>query len=224
MRFVYEYVLGNGPTYRSEYQQNRAIVRFIQVLSKLLEDKYTIEQIAEQVFEIFPNIRKAEKRQMMDDAIRWSLPEKEGAYTRYGEKDYTNHRWNLTFLDGRSYEQARENAALLMSREGRKGIFHDRGLQTGTRNCEFCPHSGYCMERISPFSKWQGAGRSRRCRRSFIDPWGKTSKERPVGPAPEPLPVTPSRPVLDVEKFEEWMDQRTLNGYVEKPDGTGIRD
>lgn len=56
------------------------------------------------------------------------------------------------------------------------------------------------------------------------DPWGKTSKERPVEPSPEPLPVTPSRPVLDVEKFEEWMDQRTLNGYVEKSDGTGIRD
>lgn len=148
MRFVYEYVLGNGPTYRSEYQQNRAIVRFIQVLSKLLEDKYTIEQIAEQVFEIFPNIRKAEKRQMMDDAIRWSLPENEDAYTRYGEKDYTNHRWNLTVLDGRSYEQARENAAMLMSREGRKGIFYDRGLQTGTRNCEFCPHSGYCMHAL----------------------------------------------------------------------------
>ena len=44
------------------------------------------------------------------------------------------------------------------------------------------------------------------------DPWGKTSKERPVEASPEPLPVTPSRPVLDVEKFEEWMDQRTLNG------------
>ena len=56
------------------------------------------------------------------------------------------------------------------------------------------------------------------------DPWGKTSKERPVEPSPEPLPVTPSRPVLDVEKFEEWMDQRTLNGYVEKSDGTGIGD
>ena len=55
------------------------------------------------------------------------------------------------------------------------------------------------------------------------DPWGKTSKERPVEPSPEPLPVTQSRPVLDVEKFEEWMDQRTLNGYVEKSDGTGIR-
>lgn len=64
-----------------------------------------------------------------------------------------------------------------------------------------------CMDRISPFLKRQGAGRSRRCREplSEEDPWGKTSKERPVEPSPEPLPVTPSRPVLDVEKFEEWM-------------------
>ena len=145
MRFVYGYVLGDSPTYRNEYQQNRAIVRFIQVLSKLLRGRYTTEQIAAQIFEIFPNIRKAEKRQMMDDAIRWPLPEDEGDYTTYGDKDYTDYRLNLTFLDERSYEQAKKNAAMLMSPEGRKGIFYDHGLQTGTRNCEFCPHSAYCM-------------------------------------------------------------------------------
>ena len=148
MRFVYEYVLGNGPTYRSEYQQNRAVVRFIQVLSKLLKGTYTTEQIAEQVFELFPNIRKAEKRQMIDDATKWSLPENEDDYTAYGNKDYTNYRWNLTFLDVDSYEQARKNALLLMHPDGRKGIFHDRGLLTGTRNCEFCPHSAYCMNAL----------------------------------------------------------------------------
>lgn len=148
MRFVYGYVLGDSPTYRNEYQQNRAIIRFIQVLSKLLKGKYTIEQIADQVFEIFPNIRKAEKRQMIDDAMRWSIPENEGDYTTYGDKEYTNYRLNLTFLDGKSYEQARKNASMLMSQEGRKGIFYDRGLQTGTRNCEFCPHSAYCMDAL----------------------------------------------------------------------------
>ncbi len=35
MRFVYEYVLGDSSAYRSEYQQNRAIVRLIQIFSKL---------------------------------------------------------------------------------------------------------------------------------------------------------------------------------------------
>lgn len=148
MRFVYEYVLGDSSAYRSEYQQNRAIVRLIQIFNKLLKGKYTIEQIAGQVFEIFPNIRKAEKRQMRDDAARWPVIEPDDAYTAYKDKNYTNYRLNLTFLDERIYEQARKNAAMLMSQEGRRGIFYDRGQQTGSRNCEFCPHSVYCMSAL----------------------------------------------------------------------------
>ena len=148
MRFVYGYVLGDGPTYRNEYQQNRAIVRFIQSMSKMLNGKYTIEQIAEQVFELFPNIRKAEKRQMLDDAMSWSIPENEGEYTTYGDKNYTNYRLNLAFLDENSYKQAKKSATMLMSQGGRKGIFYDRGLKTRTKNCEFCPHSAYCMEAL----------------------------------------------------------------------------
>lgn len=148
MRFVYEYVLGDSSAYRSEYQQNRAIVRLIQIFNKLLKGKYTIEQIAGQVFEIFPNIRKAEKRQMRDDAARWPVMEPDDAYTAYKDKNYTNYRLNLTFLDERIYEQARKNAAMLMSQEGRRGIFYDRGQQTGSRNCEFCPHSVYCMSAL----------------------------------------------------------------------------
>lgn len=122
MRFVYSYVLGDNPTYRNEYQQNRAIVRFIQVLKKLLGNKYSVEQVAEQVFELFPYIRKAEKRQMIDDASRWSLPEDEGGYTTYGDDNYTNERLNLLFLDSGSYASAKKHAAMLMSQEGRKGI------------------------------------------------------------------------------------------------------
>ena len=148
MRFVYEYVLGDSSAYRSEYQQNRAIVRLIQIFNKLLKGKYTIEQIAGQVFEIFPNIRKAEKRQMRDDAARWPVMEPDDAYTTYKGKNYTNYRLNLTFLDERIYEQARKNVAMLMSQEGRRGIFYDRGQQTGSRNCEFCPHSVYCMSAL----------------------------------------------------------------------------
>lgn len=148
MRFVYSYVLGENPTYRNEYQQNRAIVRFIQVLKKLLGNKYSVEQIAEQVFELFPYIRKAEKRQMIDDASRWSLPEDEGGYTTYGDYNYTNERLNLSFLDSGSYASAKKHAAMLMSQEGRKGIFYERRGTEGARNCEFCPHSSYCMKSL----------------------------------------------------------------------------
>lgn len=45
------------------------------------------------------------------------------AYTAYKDKNYTNYRLNLTFLDERIYEQARKNAAMLMSPGGTQGDF-----------------------------------------------------------------------------------------------------
>lgn len=148
MRFVYSYVLGDTAAYRNEFQQNRAIVRFIQSLKALLGEEYTLEQIAERVFELFPGIRKAEKRQMIDDASRWSLPDHDQPYTTYGEFSYTNHRRDLMFLDTRCYESAKRQAAMLGSPKGRRGIFHDRNGMEGARNCQFCPHSGYCMKSL----------------------------------------------------------------------------
>ncbi|WP_026508369.1 hypothetical protein [Butyrivibrio sp. MC2013] len=148
MRFIYSNVLSDGFSYKSEYQQNRAVVRLIQILKKILGNKYTIEQVSEQVFELFPSIRKAERRQMIDDAIRWRLPEHEEQYTTYDDYDYTNERLNLEFLDEGIYAEGKKNASMLMSQEGRKGIFYKRHGDTGSHNCEFCPHTSYCMESL----------------------------------------------------------------------------
>ena len=147
MRFVYSYVLGDRPAYRNEYQQNRAIVRLVQSLYELLKDKYSVEQIAANVFELFPGIRKAEKRQMIDDAIRWPLPECEGGYTSFGAYRYTNYRLNMVFPDQGAYEAAKR-AEQMMRREGRKDIYYAQRGTEGSRNCELCPHSGYCMEAL----------------------------------------------------------------------------
>ena len=148
MRFVYSYVLSDNPSYRNEYQQNRAVVRLIQALKELLGDKYSLEQVASQVFELFPGIRRAEKRQMLDDAARLPLPEEERAYTEYEGWNYTNYRLNLKFPDEDSYSYAKRNAAMLMSQQGRKGIFHNRRGTDGERICELCPHSAYCMKAL----------------------------------------------------------------------------
>lgn len=144
MRYVYSSVLGDSPAYVNEYQQNRAIVRLIQILKKLLKDRYSVEEIAEQVFELFPYIRKAEKRQMLDDALRWELPRSEESYTVDGEYKYTNERWNLTFLDYETYAYAEKMAAMLMNQNGRRDIYPERVGAGGSRNCEFCPHARYC--------------------------------------------------------------------------------
>ena len=146
MRFIYGYVLGSTPAYMNEYQQSRAIVRLIQSIKELMGSKYTVERIAEQVFEIFPFIRKAEKRQIIDDATRWQAPESGGGYTAYMDDSYTMERMNLTFLNKDVYESAKKYAALLMSRDGRKGIYFEQLGKDNARNCEVCPHEHYCRD------------------------------------------------------------------------------
>lgn len=144
MRYVYSCVLGECPAYVSEYQQNRAIVRLIQILHKLLKDRFSMEEIAEQVFALFPYIRKAEKRQMVDDAMRWTLPGKEESYTVLDNHQYTDERMNLAFLDQGTYTYAKKMAAMLMRQGGRTGIYPERKGMDGSKNCEFCPHARYC--------------------------------------------------------------------------------
>lgn len=144
MRYVYSYVLGDNPTYRGDYQQNRAMMRFIQALAKQLKPKYSIEQVAEQVFELFPNVRKAEKRQILDDAMKYPLPVQENEYTKFEDKEYTNLRLMLTFPDKAVYQSAERKFSMLMSQNGRKGISFEKKGEEGEKNCELCPHSGYC--------------------------------------------------------------------------------
>lgn len=146
MRYIYSSVLAAGGAYRNEYQQNMAMIRLLQVIRKLAGDQYSLEEIAEQVFALFSGIRKAEKRQMIDDALRFDLPEQRGGFAAKGEQKVTDYRLNLLFPDKGCYESAKRQAELLMSPEGRKGISFDPTGQGELRNCEYCPHEGYCPE------------------------------------------------------------------------------
>jgi|GEM_PF-3064683 len=146
MRFVYSYVLGDNPSYRSEFQQQLAMARLIQILKTLLGTRYTIEVIAAQVFALFPSVRKAEKRQILDDAMRSRLPENDDGATNYGDYNYTSERLRLTFPDATVYEDAKRQAAKLMSPDGRKSIGYEQRGGNDAKNCMFCPHAGYCMK------------------------------------------------------------------------------
>ncbi|SEG29365.1 hypothetical protein SAMN04487934_11415 [Eubacterium ruminantium] len=148
MRFVYSYILNDSPVYRNEYQQNMAIVRYIQALNTLLEGKYDIEYIAEQVFELIPGIRKAEKRQIIDDAKRWDLPYNEGGYTDFRDKAYTDYRINLKFLDKDVFKAAKSQADMLMSQYGRKNIEYTNIGPDNEKICVFCPHATYCRRSL----------------------------------------------------------------------------
>lgn len=45
---------------------------------------------------------------MLDDAVRWELPDKERGYTVVGSYKYTEERLNLEFLDNESYSYAKK--------------------------------------------------------------------------------------------------------------------
>jgi hypothetical protein len=151
MRYVYSYVLGKGSVFRGEYQQTRAIVRLIQSLYELLDGEYTIEDTATQVFELFPGIRSAQKRQITDDAVNFGTVQLNGKTTIYKDKEYSNYRYNIIFPDNDVLVRA---MGILHESENEEirnaGIYFDRGSNAhgGVKNCELCPHSYYCRKAL----------------------------------------------------------------------------
>ena len=147
MRYVYGYILDHVTPYRGEFQQKIAIVRLIQILYDLMAENYSMEYIAKQVFMLFPAIRKAEKRQILDDALTGTLPADEKGYTIHEGMAYTRERMNLVFLDRRCYESARMGQKTDGSSK-KRGVFFSRRGETGSKNCLFCPHEAYCMKSL----------------------------------------------------------------------------
>lgn len=151
MRYVYSYVLGKGSVFRGEYQQTRAIVRLIQSLYELLDGEYTIEDTAKQVFELFPGIRSAQKRQITDDAVNFGTVQLNEKTTIYKDKEYSNYRYNIIFPDNDVLVRA---MGILHESENEEirnaGIYFDRGSNAhgGVKNCELCPHSYYCRKAL----------------------------------------------------------------------------
>ena len=81
---------------------------------------------------------------MLDDAMRWGFPEGEEGYKVSGDYQYTDERLKLEFLDNETLFYAKKVASMLMSQNGRTGIYPERKGADGSKNCEFCPHTRYC--------------------------------------------------------------------------------
>lgn len=132
MRYVYGYVLGDSTNYKNEYQIHRAMVRLIQILYIVLDKKYPIEEVAENVFELFPFVRKGEKRQILDDAINNK--------TDIENDENINYKWYLSVPDKDAYKYAMEN----YMHNTRERLTFDNGFKNNVHNCEICPHCSYC--------------------------------------------------------------------------------
>ena len=142
MRYVYSFVLDTNSSFRSEYQINRAIIRLIQILHELFGNMYSLEEISKQVFELFPGIRKAEKRQILDDAANYRLSDVDTGYTELDKVKYSNLRLALTYPDSKVYSSAKNSR-----NTNTTGIFTNRG-SGDVHLCESCPHSEYCTNSL----------------------------------------------------------------------------
>lgn len=163
MKYVLGYVVEKFPTYQSEFQQNYALNAFISAIYNLMKDKgMTVDQVYKNVMELFPGLRKVEKRQVYD-YISYDRREDDmdyGSRTECGGYYYTDERLKLHYPNQQVREMTIGRFGKLMTPDGRRGMNlyevmeatsdeEMRGRKDVVRTaCMFCPHMDYCRNAI----------------------------------------------------------------------------
>ena len=163
MQYILGYVVEKYPTYQSEFQQNYALNAFISAIYNLMKDKgMTVDQVYKNVMELFPGLRKVEKRQVYD-YISYDRREDDmnyGVRTECGGYYYTDERLKLHYPNPQVREVAIERFGKLMTPDGRKGMNLYEVMEAtndeemyGRKDivrtaCMFCPHMDYCRNAI----------------------------------------------------------------------------
>ncbi len=163
MKYTLGYVVEKYPTYSSEFQQNYALNAFISAIYNLMKDKgMTVDEVYKNVMELFPGLRKVEKRQVYD-YISYDRREDDmdyGSRTECGGYYYTDERLKLHYPNQWVREVAIERFGKLMTPDGRKGMNlyevmeadndeEMRGKKDIVRTaCMFCQHMDYCRNAI----------------------------------------------------------------------------
>ena len=163
MKYVLGYVLEKYPTYQSEFQQSYALNAFISAIFDLMQDKgMSKEEVYRNVMSLFPNMRKAEKRQVYD-YISYDQRENFINYrdrTRCGDFYYSDERLKLHFPNTQVREMAVGRFGKLLTPDGRQGVnlfevmeaTNDEEMR-GKKDivkmtCMFCPHVDYCRNAV----------------------------------------------------------------------------
>ena len=146
LRYLYGYVLDDFPKFSNSFQNGRAVGGLISSITKVMKARrFEKEQIARQVFALFPQFREIEKQQIFDyiAEIKYSksLPDD------YGEYEFTPERFDVSYPDSDLLDSVREKYSELSSQLARTGI----NLYESTdvkKACMFCPHESYCQNCI----------------------------------------------------------------------------
>lgn len=162
MKYVLSYVLEKHPTFESDFQQNFAVNALISAIFSLMKDQnITIDDVYKNIIDLFPKLRKSEKRQIYD-YIYYDSDDDEAYFssrTESGGKFYTDERLKIHYPNQLVREAAKERFGKLNTPDGRVGLdlFEvmeaTRDEMVGDKDpvnlaCSFCPHINYCRNAV----------------------------------------------------------------------------
>lgn len=156
MKYALGYVVEKNPTFQNEFHQNYAINGLIASIYSMMKTRgMTIDEIYKNVIELFPAMRKVEKRQVYDYIqyqSSFSDVDFEG-YSELGELRYSDERIKVRFPNKDVRNQAMERYAKLLTPDGQTGMnFYVTAADNETNPykkvkldvCLFCQHQDYC--------------------------------------------------------------------------------
>lgn len=162
MKYVFGYVVEKFPVFQSEFHQNYAINGLIAAIYSVMKGKgISVDEIYRQVIDLFPAIRKVEKRQIYDYLkLDSSFKDRDfSESTELGAMSFTDERLKVHFPNKNIREQAFTEYGKLLTPDGKNDIdFYVTAADTKTNPykkektdiCLFCQHQNFC--RCSVFS------------------------------------------------------------------------
>lgn len=149
MKYVLGYVVQKYPSFQSEFQQNYAINGLTAAIYSLVKnDGIGIDQIYKNIIELFPAMRKVEKRQVYD-YLRNQREFSDAVFSGYSEIEgmrYSDERLKVCFPNREMRNVAIEKYGRSYTPDGRKGmkLYASAENKKDPKFCNFCQHQDYC--------------------------------------------------------------------------------
>lgn len=150
MKYILGYVVEKYPTYQSDFQMSYALNAFISAMYNLMKEQgVKVDTVYEAVVNLFPNMRKVEKRQVYD-YISYDRRENDMDYgnrTECGGKYYTDQRLKIHYPNQDVRSEALIRFGKLNTPDGRKGMNLYEHIEVQDA-CIFCQHISYCRNAL----------------------------------------------------------------------------
>lgn len=156
MKYAFGYVVEKFPAFQSEFHQNYAVNGLIAAIYSLMKTNgASAEEVYQNVMELFPAMRRAEKRQVYDYLQYESSFQDEdcGGYSELADVFYPDERLKVKFPNKNVRRRALDRYEKLQTPNGRIGMnFYKTAADEDTNPykksdvdvCLFCQHQNYC--------------------------------------------------------------------------------